>query len=57
MQPSSDITDKRYVVFCKSEIPIVAKKIPQAVGGEFCYCRISEFFTLWLSPSKISRWL
>lgn len=44
-------------VLCNYVFLGVAKSFPQASGGEFCYRRMSEFFTLWLSPSNISRWL
>lgn len=32
-------------VFCNPEIPNIANKIPQPLGGEFCFYRIREFFT------------
>ena len=41
----------------RTKSPLLQRKFPRPQVGNFGYRRMSEFFTLWLSPSKISRWL
>lgn len=45
------------VFIARTESPLLQRKFPRPQVGNFSYRRMSEFFTLWLSPSKINRWL
>ena len=47
-------------VWCSVQAPppqFCTEDSPGPWVGNSGYCRMSEFFTLWLFPSQISRWL